>query len=446
MNVNKININQSESTYYIASDIYDVSAHNNDATFESLSTLLSDENLSTLIPSEIRCGGMTIRFVQSSANKYVQYRLTASSFSTTVADWQGVDDVPTIGSDNLVKSGGVADAIEANTQAIAEEKAAISELIKHLYNSDYCLTVCINKFFEAANKTSVQLLDLADKGITGKIKVVMVSDTDVNLNIGYSTIESSDIKYPSIQTDNTHRGEYSLDLGEETLDKFIIGNYVYESYLKDAIVSVWIVQDKTDSMFGLYKKVHEVQLQNTNNISKNTTAISELVKQLYNSDYCLTACINELFEGTNNNSIVLTNLSSKGITITGKIKIVIVSDNDTTLINSYTTVESETKYIQINIDDNNRWEYSLDLGKETLDNFVIGNYLNAPNRKAATISAWIVQDKTVSMFGLYNRTKEEYNNKFKQYENKPYGTTLENKELTDGKSALLPENYIHQSL
>ena len=63
MNVNKININQSEQTYGIASDIYDVSAHNDGATFESLSALLSDSNLSTLIPTAVRCGGMSIRFV-----------------------------------------------------------------------------------------------------------------------------------------------------------------------------------------------------------------------------------------------------------------------------------------------------------------------------------------------------------------------------------------------
>ena len=63
MNINKININQSEPTYYIASDIYDVSYHNNNATFSSLSELLNSENLFTLIPSEVRCGGMTIRFI-----------------------------------------------------------------------------------------------------------------------------------------------------------------------------------------------------------------------------------------------------------------------------------------------------------------------------------------------------------------------------------------------
>ena len=63
MDVKKININQSEQTYNIASEIYDVSAHNDGTTFDSLSALLSDENLSTLIPTAVRYGGMTIRFI-----------------------------------------------------------------------------------------------------------------------------------------------------------------------------------------------------------------------------------------------------------------------------------------------------------------------------------------------------------------------------------------------
>ena len=86
MDVKKININQSELTYNIASDIYDVSAHNNGATFASLSALLSSKNLSTLIPIGVRCGGMTIRFIQSSDNRYVQYRLAASIWSTDIHD------------------------------------------------------------------------------------------------------------------------------------------------------------------------------------------------------------------------------------------------------------------------------------------------------------------------------------------------------------------------
>ena len=55
--------------------IYDVSAHNNGAIFESLQSLLSSSDLSSLIPTSVRCGGMNIRFINPN-NKYVQYRYT----------------------------------------------------------------------------------------------------------------------------------------------------------------------------------------------------------------------------------------------------------------------------------------------------------------------------------------------------------------------------------
>ena len=93
--------------------VYDVSAKNptagpnNDGKWESLSALLSDANLSTLIPSAVRKGGMSIKFVHTYDNKYIQARCMADEFTTDVTQWQGVDDVPTAGSENLVKSGGV---------------------------------------------------------------------------------------------------------------------------------------------------------------------------------------------------------------------------------------------------------------------------------------------------------------------------------------------------
>ena len=64
------------------------------------------------IPTDYQKGGMSIKFVQSSDNKYVQARFMLSgSFTdaqfTNVDNWQGVDDEPTAGSQNLVESGGV---------------------------------------------------------------------------------------------------------------------------------------------------------------------------------------------------------------------------------------------------------------------------------------------------------------------------------------------------
>lgn len=72
----------------IQGGVYDVSAHNDGAVFESLSTLLGSANLSTLIPTSVRRGGMSIRFVHSSDNKYVQYFLTKNEWSASEADWQ----------------------------------------------------------------------------------------------------------------------------------------------------------------------------------------------------------------------------------------------------------------------------------------------------------------------------------------------------------------------
>lgn len=77
--------------------IYDVSAHNDGAVFESLSTLLGSANLSTLIPTSVRYGGVGIRFIQGSVpntdNKYVQYRLTADDWSTNTEDWEKIGNV-----------------------------------------------------------------------------------------------------------------------------------------------------------------------------------------------------------------------------------------------------------------------------------------------------------------------------------------------------------------
>ena len=95
--------------------IFDVSVNNNGAVFESLQAILSSSNLNTLIPASVRHGGMSIRFIQgseqSSDNKYVQYRLMSTAWSNIIADWQGVDNEPTSGSNNLVNSGGVAEKL-----------------------------------------------------------------------------------------------------------------------------------------------------------------------------------------------------------------------------------------------------------------------------------------------------------------------------------------------
>jgi hypothetical protein len=68
---------------------FDLSAYNAQggvlATYADLSAALTALNA---LPADFKKGGMSIKFVLSSDNKYVQYRLMSNSFSTTADDWQ----------------------------------------------------------------------------------------------------------------------------------------------------------------------------------------------------------------------------------------------------------------------------------------------------------------------------------------------------------------------
>ena len=96
--------------------VYDVSAKNptagsnNDGKWESLAALLSDANLNTLIPTSWRKGGMSIKFVQSSDNKYVQFRYKGTETTGTpnpfldTENWAICDDEVLIENPEYIKA------------------------------------------------------------------------------------------------------------------------------------------------------------------------------------------------------------------------------------------------------------------------------------------------------------------------------------------------------
>lgn len=90
----------------IGTNIYDISANHNGTKYANLAAAL-DSNNGGGVPQSLQKGGMSVKFVSNIDNKYVQYRLISDTFNTTPANWQGVDDKPTSGSENLIKSGGV---------------------------------------------------------------------------------------------------------------------------------------------------------------------------------------------------------------------------------------------------------------------------------------------------------------------------------------------------
>lgn len=86
-------------------EVYDISAHHSNNTYVDLAAALDGGNN---IPQSLQKGGMSVKFVQSSDNKYIQARCMAQNFTTDVTQWQGVDSKPVDGSHNLLESNGAA--------------------------------------------------------------------------------------------------------------------------------------------------------------------------------------------------------------------------------------------------------------------------------------------------------------------------------------------------
>ena len=110
MNVNKININQSEQTYYIASQVYEVNAAKEDALqaiAENEQSAITNFNSQRVTPEML--SESTKQLIESSGGGTI----------TNLADDEDITSVDDgTGSDNLVNSGGVIDALNDITNNI----------------------------------------------------------------------------------------------------------------------------------------------------------------------------------------------------------------------------------------------------------------------------------------------------------------------------------------
>ena len=102
MTLNKISIN--DTTTVNTGVVYDIPKATGQS-YDSLTAALGTDGNN--VPLEIREGGMSIRFVQTSDNKYVQYRLMTTYFSTLENYWQinedAINKLPPMGETVIIK-------------------------------------------------------------------------------------------------------------------------------------------------------------------------------------------------------------------------------------------------------------------------------------------------------------------------------------------------------
>ena len=106
----------------------------------------------------------------------MKYRLISNIWSTVVTDWQGIDDEPTTGSNNLVKSGGVADSI--NQLKIRGEE----DWLRFNYFTIDC-TVNSEQFWKEFWEQVNVFVKLTKEGVLQIKKNIKISDLAFKLQI-----------------------------------------------------------------------------------------------------------------------------------------------------------------------------------------------------------------------------------------------------------------------
>ena len=222
--------------------IYDVTTNNDGATFSSLSALLSSKNLSTLIPTSVRYGGMAIRFVQSSDNKYIQARCMAQNFTTDVSKWQGVDDKPTAESQNLITSGAVEKILKSDNLTnvllgkcnLVEIKNAyingVGTIVNHLTSKSVFFDITgINKIIVYVNDSEINDHYCA------------FYDDNYNLVLNNQPLNSNDFTILDVPTGSTRFGALVI------LSEMVI--YI-------VLVALILILELSEEMFIKIKKIY----------------------------------------------------------------------------------------------------------------------------------------------------------------------------------------------
>lgn len=187
---------------------FDLSAYNGGATYADLSAALTALNA---IPATYKKGGMSMKYVQTSDNKYVQYRLMANAFTTDVTQWQGIDDEPTAGSNNQVKSQGILSNL-TNLSFCGRDTTFVSQEIKGLLKGHPYTLSFKNTNWEKHLDTKWTIFELWYKDIND------VTHDLINIQIGGTVYEC----LPFIIPDEAERVYYGGRAKDGVIVRFSI--------------------------------------------------------------------------------------------------------------------------------------------------------------------------------------------------------------------------------
>jgi hypothetical protein len=187
---------------------YNVSTNNNNTEYTFSQAV-------ALVPVSLQKGGLTIKYIDSTMHKYVVKRLTSSTWNTTESNWQGIDNEPIAGSNNLVKSGGISDNIESIKAILG---AAIKkEVTDNDWQSGYYVTSGGGKQTETGVLTfSIAYIPVESGDIVymwghGSSNIAAISYTSNTSNLYYPVLKVGTGSMPTKQSWSAEMPKSSVD-------------------------------------------------------------------------------------------------------------------------------------------------------------------------------------------------------------------------------------------
>ena len=237
-------------------EVFDISAYKASggtlATFADLAAALDSGNN---IPITIRRGGMSIKFVQSSDNKYVQYRYmgtsTADADFANVNNWQGVDEIPTYNSSNLPSSKGTAELI-AEEVIIGKKRLSLTGTYGSTTKNGYSLgsdgTISQNTGSSASKYRVMVINNAVNKGAV--LRFTGTSDRSARFTVGISSVPITDDNITSVQLTILQSKSFTGDMNVKLIVPFdgYIAYYRYTDYWTNVIPSIYnsnLLQDNS---------------------------------------------------------------------------------------------------------------------------------------------------------------------------------------------------------
>lgn len=180
-------------------EVFDITAYNSNTKYADLAAALGTNGAN--IPESLRKGGMSVKYVSNSDNKYIRYNLLADAFTTDVTQWQKVTDTGI-----NIKIGEISTEIHGRT--VTNRLGALGETGNWIYVQDnytHALISCeggckVNITANSSNKCNFAFLTSDDAPVNGEPMPLCVGTSRMSVAISTTKtfIAPMDCKYIAV--------------------------------------------------------------------------------------------------------------------------------------------------------------------------------------------------------------------------------------------------------